>query len=153
MRTVKDCSYMSWQEFGNVFEVLLKKIEKHAHENNITFDAVIPILRSGGVPASAMAIHFNIPNILPIQFKSFGNKLKCIMPLRKFDFSSQTPCLLIYETNTATGKTAKDVIKATKKQYHLAKFSIQPLQKFTAALILLMARKSIFMECKPTKIL
>ena len=120
---------MSWQEFGNIFEALLKKIEKYICENNITFDAVIPILRSGGVPASAMAIHFNIPNMLPIQLKSFGNKLKCIMPLRKFDFPSQAPCFLICETNTLTGKTAKEVISITKKQYPSAKIFYSTIAK------------------------
>jgi len=124
------CSYMSWQEFGNTLELLLNKIEKYIHTHNITFDAVIPILRSGGIPASAIAIHFNILHILPIQFKFFGKKNhKCIMPPKKIKFPSPTPHFLICETNTSSGKTAQKTINIIKKQYPSAKIYYSTIAK------------------------
>src|SRR4051812_21182535 len=60
-----DINSMSWEEYGTALQRLSKKVQA----SGFTFDAIAPIMRSGAIPGSALAIHLRIAKIIPLQFK------------------------------------------------------------------------------------
>ena len=60
---------MTHTQFKKYVLKLSKEIEKYANENNIRIDYVVPILRSGAVPAVYIANELNLIKFAPIQVK------------------------------------------------------------------------------------
>ncbi|OGM11379.1 hypothetical protein A2Z22_01185 [Candidatus Woesebacteria bacterium RBG_16_34_12] len=119
--TDKDTNPMSYEEFGKVVNKLIKKLEDYSKAKGVNFDIVAPLLRSGGVPGSIISIHFQITRIFPIQFKWFYNpklELRKLLSIPKIlQNIPKNPNILICETNTGTGETAKAAIKLIRKQF------------------------------------
>jgi hypothetical protein len=112
--TAKDLNPMSWQEFGAIFQRLIAEIDAFSQRRGIKFDAVAPILRSGGIPGSAMAIQLDIPKMIPLQYRYRYNptRVESVQVIMEaLQGLSQTTHVLICETNTSHGATAELAIR------------------------------------------
>src|ERR1700722_14163658 len=112
--TKEDTNPMSWEEYGHVVQTLLEKI----CATGLSFDAIAPVLRSGGIPGNALAIRLQITRIIPLQFKYQGHPAK----LEQMDSTPRQsmpglPNILICENNTSTGGTAQAAIARLKMMY------------------------------------
>lgn len=121
--TIQDTSPMGYEEFGSIMKQLIDKLESYCANNAIKFDLVVPILRSGGVPGSIIAINFQITKILPIQLKCFpNNTVKQLISLPElFQELPDNPNILLCETNTNSGRSAKTAIKMIRDKFPMAK--------------------------------
>ena len=116
---------MGWEEFGKVLNALIQKLSDYQKEHNIQFDIVAPILRSGGIPAIAIANKFKIIRFLPVQMKYVYDKDDPSLVEHKQMLSfpeilqdiPDKPNILICETNTGTGNSAKKSIALIREQY------------------------------------
>jgi hypoxanthine phosphoribosyltransferase len=122
--THNDTNPMSWNEFGVILSTLIEKIVLYQNNHSIKFDIIAPILRSGMIPATAIANKLKITRILPIQVKYIYNELsqkpdlkqvlstpKLLQPI------SELPNILICESNTGSGRSAQKVIELIIKEY------------------------------------
>lgn len=106
-----DINPMSWQEYGAAVQTLLEKIIA----TGLSFDAIAPILRSGGIPGNLLAIRLQITRIIPLQFKYVGHPAR----LEQMD-STPRPSIrglsniLICDNNTSTGGTAQAAVARSK---------------------------------------
>jgi len=109
--TKDDANPMSWTEYGAAVQALLDKILASGQ----TFDAIAPILRSGGIPGNLLAIRLQITRLIPLQFKyrTHPARLEQMNPLPKS--IGNCPNILICENNTSTGTTARAAIAHLKK--------------------------------------
>ncbi len=124
--TLEDTNKMDWQEFGNIVDKLAADINNYCDVNNITFDAVAPILRNGAIPGTIIANKLEIVTLLPVQVK-YDYSIK--KPIQIFPFEKpldkdlgDTPKILVVESNTFTGQSAKlstDIIKKAYPQAEL----------------------------------
>lgn len=115
-----DLNIISYSEFGDIINKLIDKLKNYEKKNNIKFDIVVPILRSGGVPGMIIAINLGITKILPVQFKYCYKPVKLIKLLsapKILQDVGNNPNILIVENHTSTGDTAKAVIKIINKQF------------------------------------
>lgn len=58
--TISDTSDMDWAEFGNILNALIRKLDDYQKKHDMKFDIIAPVLRSGGIPATAIANKFKI---------------------------------------------------------------------------------------------
>lgn len=117
--TLNDTNPMSYDEFGKVVNRLIVQLDAYCEKNNLKFDIIVPILRSGGIPGSIIAVHFREIKILPIQLKCYpGNIVKQLLTVPQLSLSvPKSPNILICETNTSTGRSAKAAIRLLKDRY------------------------------------
>lgn len=104
---------MSWAEYGDRLAQLVEKIKS----SEVLFDAVVPVLRSGMIPAGAIAIQLGINKIIPVQFKYLHNpaRLECKIAVAPTEESFKN--ILICENNTSSGDTAEAVIRQVKNAF------------------------------------
>lgn len=122
---VEHTNPMLYQEFGEIVKKLIRKLENYCAKGKIKFDIVAPILRSGGIIGSILAVHFEITRLMPIQLKYdyHPTRLKQLLSLPQLLQSIPlAPNILVCETNTNSGDTAKAVFKILKKEMLDAKF-------------------------------
>ncbi|MCD4694521.1 phosphoribosyltransferase [bacterium] len=123
--TISDTNHMDWAEFGKILNTLIQKLDDYQKKNNMKFDIVAPILRSGGIPATAIANRFKIMLFLPIQMKyiydendptKVEHKQMISLPelLQK---TPNNPNILVCETNTGSGESANKSIALIKEKY------------------------------------
>lgn len=74
MRTVYDTNPMDWREFHSIVNLVSMKVQDYSQKNNLHFDLIIPILRSGGVPSVILAHSLGIQPFLPVQFGHIKDK-------------------------------------------------------------------------------
>jgi len=123
--TVNDTNPMNWEEFGKILNTLIKKLFDYQNEHNIRFDIVVPILRSGGIPATVIANRFKITRLLPVQVKYIINENdpsrvehKQMLSLPEIlQDTPDNPNILICETNTGSGNSANKSIALIKNKY------------------------------------
>lgn len=109
--TLKDTNPMSWQEFGSILDSLFSSIQSDLESNQISVDAVAPVLRSGALPAAVLANKLEIIPMIPIQVKHNyqEQQLEQLLPVAKPltpSFPSK-PTILVCECNTFSGKSAR----------------------------------------------
>ena len=123
--TINDTNHMDWVEFGEILNALIKKLDDYQKEHNMKFDMIAPILRSGGIPATAIANRFKIMRFLPVQVKYVYNendptkmehKQMLALPEILQDIPD-SPNILVCETNTGSGKSANKSIALIKEKY------------------------------------
>jgi hypoxanthine phosphoribosyltransferase len=125
--TMADVNPLSWTEFGAVLENLINKIETYRKEKGINFDVIVPVLRGGGIPATAIANRLLTRVLLPIQVKRIFKPGKIIhkqiitLPKILQKFSKKKPNFLVCETNTSSGQSAKKAFAIIRKGYPKAK--------------------------------
>ena len=115
---------MNWEEFNSIVSDIIDKLKTYQKENNIKFDITSPVLRSGGVPAVIIANKLQIVDMSPVQIKctTEGVKIKT-KPAIPIGINADAPLnILVIETNTCTGKSAKKALSALKQTYPNSKF-------------------------------
>lgn len=115
-----DTNPMSWEEYGGAVQALLAKIRNR----NRMFDAIAPILRSGGIPGAVVAINLKITRIIPLQFKYAHQPVKLVqmLPIPTLPQGMpESPNILICENNTSSGDTARAAIALLKKDFPTCK--------------------------------
>lgn len=107
--TLRDVNQMSYYEFEQIMQTLVSTIQ----DSGIKFEAVVPVLRTGAIPATIIAYKLNIINMLPIQVKYDYtiNKPNQLLPLvLPLDNKLITPAnILVVEANTHSGTSAEMV--------------------------------------------
>jgi hypoxanthine phosphoribosyltransferase len=119
---------LSWEQYGKILDLLGASIEKYTKENDITFDAIVPVLRGGMVVATAMAGRFKVLRILPVQYKYFidGKKvfLNRLLPLPKDITLPDSPKILITENCYCFGTTTKAAVQDVRALYPSARIYV-----------------------------
>jgi hypothetical protein len=111
----------SWAEYSSELTKLTDKVIKYVKENQITIDAVVPLLRGGNIPGTFIAYALDVLTILPVQYKYFFMGDKC--ELRKMhglnpqDVLKQNPTFVLVEGNHCYGNQAKYAASDLKKTF------------------------------------
>lgn len=109
---------MSHREFKKYVLKLTREIKKYTTENNLRIDYVVPILRSGAVPAVYIANELNIVKFAPIQVKKIkqNGRYDHIILLNSLkDLDNQKEMnLLVVEGTYSSGETARTALKQIK---------------------------------------
>ena len=112
---------MSYQDFGELVNIVTEKIQKYAQDNELHFHLIVPILRSGAFTGLHIASKLKITNILPAQYKYSYTPTVTID--KKFDFPKlqytipQNANILIVDTNTVHKRIATKVIQDVQELY------------------------------------
>lgn len=111
---------ISHRKFKKYVLKLSKEIEEYTSKNNIRIDYVVPILRSGAVPAVYIANELNLIKFAPIQVKKIKQNGKydhivLLNSLKDLDKEKELNLLVVEGTYSSgeTMNTALDEIKKT----------------------------------------
>lgn len=120
-----DLRQISYQEFGQLLESLTQQITDYQHQRHLTFDLVIPILRSGAMAGIHLASKLNITHVLPVQYKYRYQPKEAILTLLQLP-TPQYPIkpnsnILIADTNAVWGDLASKAIRDIHQQFPQAK--------------------------------
>jgi len=117
---------MRWSEYGAAVQTLLEKV----HARGVFFDAIAPIMRSGGIPGNVLAIRLQITRIIPLQFKykSDPARLESMNPIQ-LPSTNERLNILICENNTSTGRTALAASAHLKKMFPQSKLHYATVAK------------------------
>lgn len=122
--TLSDTNFMTWNEFGSITEKLVGEIRNYLDTQNITFDAIAPILRNGSVPGTIIANKLDVTTFLPIQLKYDYKTHKPIQLLPFYKPLHQelrnSPNILVVECNTFSGESAKLAAQIVRQEYREA---------------------------------
>lgn len=115
-----DFKKVSWQEYGQVLDSLLPRLNRYLKKNKIRIDAIVPIMRAGGIAAQYFAYKLHLLKILPVQYKYLyeegGIKLRKINNYSSLKPKTlPNPTFLVVENNHCFGTTSKMAIKDIKK--------------------------------------
>ncbi len=121
-----DTNPMSWEEYGAAVQTLFDKI----NTSGVSFDAIAPIMRSGGIPGNVLAIRLQITRIIPLQFKYLSQPAR-LEPMNPMPVQPTTDPLniLICENNTSTGATARAAMSHLKRMFPQSKLHYATVAK------------------------
>lgn len=110
---------ISHRKFKKYVLKLSREIEKYTTENNIRIDYVVPILRSGAVPAVYIANELNLIKFAPIQVKKIKQDGKydhivLLNSLKDLDKEKELN-LLVVEGTFSSGETMNTALNEIKK--------------------------------------
>lgn len=109
----------AWDEYLPELTSLINKVTKYVQAENLTVDAVVPILRGGNIPATFLAYQLKVLIILPVQYKYFfvpGKvELRRLQSLNTDFLTRKDPTLLLVEGNHCYGNQAKYAAEDIKK--------------------------------------
>ena len=116
---------ISHKKFKKYVLKLSREIEKYTTENNIRIDYVVPILRTGAIPAVYIANELNLIKFAPIQVKKIKQDGKydhivLLNSLKDLDNEKEYN-LLVVEGTYSSGDTANTSISEIKKTLPKAK--------------------------------
>jgi hypothetical protein len=104
-------------------EKIFKQLSSYIKKNNITIDAVIPILRGGGFLGTYLAYKLHSLSVFPIQYKYFflgdskAELRRILFTLKKDMFPTDSPTFLTVEGDQCFGNTVMQTIEDLKKLY------------------------------------
>lgn len=102
---------MDWIEFHQIVNQLIEQLDNYQKKQKIKFDAVAPMLRSGGIPAIMIANKMQIIPIIPFQVKynyDHGGVDTITPPICPKNLSaSDTKDIVVTECNTYSGNSAQ----------------------------------------------
>ncbi len=102
---------MGWDEFHHIVETVIARLRA----SGVVFDAVVPLLRSGAIPAVMIANKLRIIPIIPLQLKydyAAGMVAVKTPPVVPPGLDAAAPLnLLVVECNTNTGQSATQAQK------------------------------------------
>lgn len=111
---------MTHDDFKNYCLKISKEINDYCTENNLRIDYVVPILRSGAVPAVYISNELNLIKFAPIQVKKIKqdgiySHIVLLNSLKDLDKDKELVLLLVEGTYSSgdTVNTALDEIKKT----------------------------------------
>lgn len=106
----EDFDIVSWDRLSNNIDLISKQLSEYIKFNNLEIKYIVPIMRSGLIPAVILSEKFNVKDMLPIQIKY--NYQKCTLD-KKIDFNNynflslnDNECILLVEDKHVTGRTA-----------------------------------------------
>lgn len=107
----EDFEDYSWSKYERVVNDLYLKLFHHLSQNNITLDAIVPIMRGGSIPATMLAFKLKLLNILPIQYKYITTEgktaIRGILTPDRINYPMpNNPILLLVENNHCSGATS-----------------------------------------------
>ena len=116
---------MSHNKFKKYVLKVTREIEKYTTENNIRIDYVVPILRSGAIPAVYIANELNLIKFAPIQVKKIKqdgvyDHIVLLNSLKELDKEKELN-LLVVEGTYSSGETANKALDEIKKTLPKAK--------------------------------
>lgn len=116
---------MSHDEFKEYCLKLSKDINEYCTINNLRIDYVVPILRSGAVPAVYIANKLNLIKFAPIQVKKIKQNglydhIVLLNSLKDLDKEKEL-ILLVVEGNYSSGDTVNTALNEIKKTLPKAK--------------------------------
>ena len=116
---------MPHSEFKEYVLKLSKEIEKYATDNNLRIDYVVPILRSGSVPAVYIANELNLIKFAPIQVKKIKqdgiyDHIVLLNSLKELDKEKEL-ILLVVEGTYSSGDTVNTALEEIRKTLPKAK--------------------------------
>lgn len=108
----EDFESISWTEYQEILDKLHVKIDDYIAKNNVKIDAIVPILRGGGIPGLILAFKLKLLNVLPVQYKYLvcddKTESKSILTPDMINYPvSQRPVFLLVENNHCTGSTSR----------------------------------------------
>lgn len=111
-----DLSRLSWDEYGQELEVLYSKINQYLQQENLTIDAIVPILRGAETAGAYLAYKLRVLKVLPVQYKYLDSQLQQLdqIPDSAFKFKDN-PTFLVVENNHVTGVSAEKAIARIKE--------------------------------------
>lgn len=111
---------MTHDEFKNYCLKVSKEIDEYCKDNNLRIDYVVPILRSGAVPAVYIANELNLIKFAPIQVKKIKQNeiydhIILLNSLKDLDKDKELTLLVVEGTYSSgdTVNTALDEIRKT----------------------------------------
>jgi len=113
----------TWGEYCVTMEKLYKQINSYIKKNNITIDAIVPILRGGGFLGIYLAYKLNSLRVLPIQYKYFftgdnnAELRRILFTPKKNMFSNDNPTFLTVEGDQCFGNTVMKTIQDLKRMF------------------------------------
>lgn len=116
---------MSHEEFKSYCMKLSKEIQKYCDRNNLRIDYVVPILRSGAIPAIYISNELNLIKFAPIQVKKIKkdglyDHIILLNSLKDLDKEKEL-ILLIVEGTYSSGDTVNTALKEIKNTLPKAK--------------------------------
>jgi len=115
--------FMSHEEFLKHIDYLSKNLGEFIKENNLKVDYIIPILRSGAVPAVYISNRLNIVKFAPYQVKhiKYKNEKETIEilfnPIKSLNIQKEDPTFLIVEGTHSTGASVELCIDEILKEF------------------------------------
>lgn len=111
---------ISHRKFKKYVLKITREIEEYTRKNNIRIDYVVPVLRSGAVPAVYIANELNLVKFAPIQVKKVKENgiydhIVLLNSLKDLDKEKELTLLVVEGTYSsgATANTALDEIRRT----------------------------------------
>lgn len=126
---------MSHAEFLRHMESLSAKIKEFLKRENLKIDYVVPILRSGAVPATYIANKLNLVKFAPFQakhvtFKSGKESVEVLFnPFKSLNITKAEPVFLMVDATHHTGTSAIICADEILKAYPKAKIIYAFIQK------------------------
>ena len=116
---------MSHDEFKSYCLKVSKEIDEYCKSNNVRIDYVVPILRSGAVPAVYIANELNLIKFAPIQVKKIRqdgmyDHIILLNSLKELDKDKEL-ILLIVEGTYSSGDTVNTALEEIRKTLPKAK--------------------------------
>ena len=114
---------ITYERFGKNMDVLTQKITDYQTENNMKFNMVVPLLRSGAFPAFHIAARLEIKNIIPVYYMYQNGKLIDRIEIPKITYALPEELnVLICDACLTSGTTLKSALADVKSLYPTAKF-------------------------------
>ena len=130
--TKADTNKMSWDEFDELIQVMVSKVNKYFVEHGGKVDIVSQLHRTGGIVGSTMAIKMKTIPLLPVQFKYSYNPKRIDQIISVPEILIDVPeemNVLLCEGNTSSGSVAKRAAAVIKEKYPKAKVYLATLVK------------------------
>lgn len=117
---------MTHDDFKNYCLKVSKEINDYCIQNHLRIDYVVPILRSGAVPAVYISNELNLIKFAPIQVKKIKQNgiydhIVLLNTLKDLDKNREL-ILLIVEGTYSSGDTAHTALEEIKKLYQKLKY-------------------------------
>lgn len=114
-----EIAIMSHEEFKNYCLKVSKEIDEYCRNNNLRIDYVVPILRSGAVPAVYISNELNLIKFAPIQVKKIKKNgiydhIILLNSLKDLDKNKEL-VLLVVDGTYSSGDTANTAIDEIRK--------------------------------------
>jgi len=116
-----DLKQISYDEFAVLLDKITHSITEYFSDRDRKIDLIVPILRSGMITALHISSKLKITNLMPAQYKyDYFPKEKLVKKIEFPKLNFEVPPngnILIVDSNTVFGGTAKSVISDTKKVF------------------------------------
>ncbi len=114
--SLDDLNPMTYDEYATAVARLTGKLRTYCIMREVRFDIIVPILRSGAIPAGIIAHHLDIQHFLPVQVYHEGRGLKQVFTMpRMLDLSLTAPNILICDNHTVSGAVARRSIELVRE--------------------------------------